>query len=172
MLLNFSTSKKTNEKSIVVLSCIISYILLAIVSLFRVKFFIWLPNNAIINSGISIIFGTIIICIFSILVNRKWFKRIIVKLFHKTINESIWRDVLDFENGSNLKIYLKNKDYYIIGHLKNIEEKDDNSWIALNSFAKFDINTNQNYKQEPSYIDREKVTIVIRLSDIEHIEIF
>lgn len=108
----------------------------------------------------------------TILSQRKWFKKITVKLFHKTLNNDIWRDIFDLENGSNLKVYLKDQDYYIIGHLKNHEEKGNDSWIALSAFAKFDKETNKNYKNEQSYLDKKDIIITVRFSDIEHIEIF
>lgn len=95
-----------------------------------------------------------------------------VRLFHKTANEDIWRDVIDWENGSNLKIYLKDKDYYLIGHQKNLEEKGEESWLAISAFGKFDKETNKNYKEEPSHLDDESVIYTVRLSDIEHVEIF
>lgn len=138
----------------------------------RIRLLVWLPDSTIINSGLTIIIGIIVSCFIAILSQRKFFKKITVKLFHKTPNQSIWRDILDLENGSNLKVYLKNLDYYIIGHLKSYEENGDNSWIALSAFAKFDKNTNKNYKSEPSYLDRNDIIITVRLSDVEHIEIF
>ena len=95
-----------------------------------------------------------------------------VKTFHKTPNDDIWRDVLDLDNGSNLKVYLRNQDYYLIGHHKNHEEKDGESWLALSGFCKIDKVTNQNYGTEPSFLNREDVIITVRFSDIEHIEIF
>lgn len=141
-------------------------------SLMRIKWFDWIPDTAIINSGLSMIMGIILVCMMVILSQRKWFRKITVKLFHKTLNDDIWRDIFDLENGSNLKVYLKDKKYYIIGHLKNYEEKGNDSWIALNAFAKFSKDTNKNYKNEPKYLDKKDVIIVIRFSDIEHIEIF
>lgn len=71
-----------------------------------------------------------------------------------------------------MKVYLKDKDYYIVGGLKNIKEHGNDSWIVLNGFAKFDINTNQNYKNEPSFLEEWDIEISIRRSDVEHIEIF
>lgn len=124
------------------------------------------------NSGLSIMIGILFVCLMAILSQRKWFRKITVKLFHKTLNNDIWRDVLDLENGSNLKVYLKNQEYYIVGHHKNHEEKGNDSWIALSAFAKFDKETNKNYKNEPNYLDREDIIITLRLADIEHIEIF
>lgn len=170
--MEFALSKKIDVKNVLVTSCVISYALLAVISLIRVKWFSWIPNTAIINSGLSIIIGVLFACLISILSQRKWFRKITVKLFHKTLNDDIWRDVLDLENGSNLKVYLKGRDYYIIGHHKNHEEKGNDSWLALSAFAKIDKETNNNYKNEPSYLDKSDVLITIRFSDIEHIEIF
>ena len=165
-------SKKTDEKIMPVMSCMISYILLSAVSILRIKYFKTLPDIPIINSALSCLIGSITVIIITVLFQRKWFKKIAVKLFHKTFNDDIWRDVIDLEKGSNLKVYLKDKDYYLIGHHKNHEEKGNDSWIALSAFAKFDVNTNKNYKNEPSYLDKNDIYIVVRFSDIEHIEVF
>lgn len=171
-IFNFSLTKKNNQKDTLIFSCAISYILISLVALIRIDFFKYLPNTAIINSGLAAIIGIVFSIFCAILSQRKWFKKLTVKLFHKTLNTDIWRDILDLENGSNLKVYLKNKNYYLIGHLKNLEENGDESWIALSAFAKFDKKKNENYKNEPSYLDRSDIIITVRLSDVEHIEIF
>lgn len=168
----FTLSKKIQTKNILIFSCVISYCFLSFISLIRIKWLKDIPDTAIINTALSIIGGIIIVSIIAILSQRKWFKRITVKLFHKTLNNDIWRDVLDLENGSNLKVYLKDKDYYIIGHHKNHEEKGNDSWLALSAFAKYDKETNQNYKDEPNYLENPHIVITVRFSDIEHIEIF
>lgn len=171
-VLSFTLSKKTDTKNTLLFSCVISYVLLSLVSIIRIKWFKQIPDTAIINSGLSIIIGILLVCLIAVLSQRQWVKKLTVKLFHKTLNDDIWRDVLDLENGSNLKVYLKGQDYYVIGHHKNHEENGENSWIALSAFAKFDKATNKNYKNEPSYLDRNDIIITLRLSDIEHIEIF
>lgn len=165
-------SKKITEKNQVILSCIISYLLLCVVSLFRINILKQLPNTAIINSALATFLGSIIFIILLMLSQLKLFRNITIKIFNKTLNDDIWRDVFDLKNGSNLKVYLKNKDYYLIGHLKNYEEKEENSWIALSTFAKFNVETNENYKNEPNYLDKSDIYITVRFSDIEHIEIF
>lgn len=156
------------------MSCVVSYILITLISLLRLKisFLKLIPDIPILNSGIAIILGTIFAIIVSIIFTCNWFSNFMIFLFHKTPNEDIWRDVLDFKNGSNLKIYLKNENYYVIGHYKKLEEKGEELWITLSGFAKFDKKTNENYMNEPSYINDESVTYMIRLTDIEHIEIF
>lgn len=165
-------SKKITEKTMLVMSCIISYILLSLISILRIKFFKALPDDPLINSLLCWLIGSVIVIIIAVLSQNKWFKKLMVKLFHKTFNDDIWRDVLDLEKGSNLKIYLKGKDYYLIGHHKNHEEKEADPWIALSAFAKFDVNTNKNYNHEPSYLDNKNAYIVVRFSDIDHIEVF
>lgn len=157
-----------------IMSCVISYMLIAFISLMRIKFEkdVSLPDTAIINSGIALVLGTILSIILAMLFTCKCFSRITVFLFHKTPNEDIWRDVLDLQSGTNLKIYLRNEDYYVIGHHKSQEENGEESWIALSAFAKFDKNTNENYKNEPSFLDDESVIYTVRISDIEHIEVF
>lgn len=172
LLFNFAMSKKINEKTFLVLSCVISYILLSFISLVRIKFLTMIPDTVMINSGLSIVLGLVLTTLISYLSQHKWFKRLTIKLFHKTLNDDVWRSVLDLDNGSNLKIYLKEKDYYIIGHHKTHEEKGGDSWLALSAFSKRDINTNKPYKNEPSFENNSNIIITIRFSDIEHIEIF
>lgn len=175
VIFKYFCSKKLEAHITNIMSCVISYILLTTVSMLRLSVNIpkiVIPDNEIINSFIAIILGTIIAILISMLFSAKWFSKITVKIFHKTLNDEMWRDVLDLENGSNLKIYLRNEPYYIIGHHKNHEEKGEESWLAVSAFAKYDKNTNKNYNNEPSFLDDENVIYTIRFSDIEHIEIF
>lgn len=135
-----------------------------------------IPDTPIMNSALSIVLGILFVSITAVLSQQTFFKNITVKLFHKTFNDDIWRDVLDLENGSNLKVYLKGKDYYIIGHHKSHEENGNDSWLALSAFAKYDKETNKNYKNEPDYTDddikNEYNIITVKFSDVEHIEVF
>ena len=99
----------------------------------------------------------------------KWFSQVMVKLFHKTPNDNIWRDVLDLRNGSNLKLYIREEDYYVVGHHRNIEEKGDDSWIVLTGFVK--LNKSDDTELE-SHKEDNKSMIAIRLVDVEYAEIF
>ena len=157
-----------------IMSCVISYMLISLVTVIRLKYewLLLVSNNPLTNSFFALLFGTASAFILSIIFTSKIFTKISVNVFHKTMHEDIWRDVLDLRNGSNIKIYLKDKDYYVIGQHKNHEEKGNESWLAVSAFAKFDKETNSIYHEEPSYLDDESVIYTIRFSDIEHIEIF
>lgn len=84
-------------------------------------------------------------------------------------NDNIWRDVLDLTHGSNLKLYIRDANYYIIGHHRNIEEKGDDSWIVLTEFIKHSKDDNRVIE---THDGKEKDMIAIRLSDVEYAEIF
>lgn len=173
-LFGYLCSKKISGKIVHIMSCVLSYILLTFTAFLRIKVDIIskLPDTVFVNSGVTIAIGTLLILIFSMVFISNTFSKIMVKLFHKTPNDDIWRDVLDLKNGSNLKIYVKDADYYVIGHHKNHEEKDGEAWFAISAFAKFHKKSNTPYRDEPSHLDDENVIYAIRFSDIEHIEIF
>lgn len=167
-------SKRMSNYMMNLMSCVVSYILMAIITFMRVKigFLLLIPDNALVNSAIAIFMGTVLSICIALIVSRKWFSNVMVYWFHKTTNDDIWREVINWKDGSNLKIYLKDQEYYLIGHQKNMEEKGEESWIAISAFGKFDKKTNENYREEPSYLDDENVIYTVRLSDIEHMEIF
>lgn len=172
MVVCFGLSKKVNGKNLLIFSCIISYVLISFIALLRIKYLTEIPNNPMLNSALAIILGFIFVCVIVVISQRNWFKKLTIKLFHKTLSYDIWRDVFDLENGSNLKVFLKDKDYYLIGHLKNYEEKGGSSWLALNAFAKFDKETNKPCIGEPMYLDKSSVFVTVRFADIDFIEIF
>lgn len=160
-----------------IMSCVTSYILIANISFIREvewfkELFDVIPNTAIINSCFAVLLGTVLALVIACIFSAKWFSKISIKIFHKTLNDDIWMDVLDFKEGSNLKVYLKDKDYYVIGHHKNHEEKGNDSWLALSAFGKYSKETNKACDGENLYHDKENVIYTVRFSDIEHIEIF
>lgn len=173
-IFRYFCSKRMSNYMMNLMSCVVSYILMAIITFMRVKigFLLLMPDNALVNSAIAIFMGTVLAICIALIVSRKWFSNVMVYWFHKTTNDDIWRDVINWKDGSNLKIYLKDQEYYLIGHQKNMEEKGEESWIAISAFGKFDKKTNENYREEPSYLDDENVIYTVRLSDIEHMEIF
>ena len=53
-----------------------------------------------------------------------------------------------------------------------MEEKGESSWLAISAYGKYDTQTNEAYKNCQIYHNDEKVIYTVRLSDVEHIEIF
>ena len=121
------------------------------------------------KSGIAVLLGLFSSVSIACLCNSKKFMKVTVKIFGKTTNDEIWRDIFDVKDGSNLKIYEKGKEYYVRGRLKNMEEKGENSWIAISSYTK--ISTVDDAIIE-DYITDVKAIYTVRLSDVDHFEVF
>lgn len=149
---------------ILVLSCLFSYLSIALISLFKQI------NNTLVLSGVSFIVLTTLTIVVSILYSAKWFKKVLVKLFHKTPHSDIWHDILEFDKGSNLKVSFKGNDVGIIGHHVVHEEKGDDSWFAISAPIKFNVQTEETI--DDSNKDNEEVIVTFRLSDVEHIEVY
>ena len=79
-------------------------------------------------------------------------------------------DVLDFEKGSNLKIKLKDKNNYFVGHLKNIEENGMDSWIAISAYVEVDATTGD--MLEPNYLKNPDIILVLKLADVEYVTVY
>lgn len=167
------TSVKAEEKIRFILSCIISYINVTLISVTNELF---IHNRyleePLIVSGLAIILSTITSITWAKLYSSRFFHDFMIRHFNKSQNEDIWRDIIDFDNGSLLKVYVKGYPYYIVGKYKSHEEKGDKSWFVLSGFSKLDRETNLNYKNEPDFSLRVDVLITIRLCEVEHIEIF
>ncbi len=162
-------SKDIQAESQTMLSCVVSYVLLSISDLLsNISFWGFIKDSVWGRSGISIILGTLLALFISSVFCAKWFSKVMVKLFHKTPHDNIWRDVLDLTKGSNLKLYIRSANYYVIGHHRNIEEKGDDSWIVLTEFIKCSKDGNQVIEIHEGKEDM----IAIRMSDVEYAEIF
>ena len=163
-------SKELEKGSQTIMSCVISYVLLANLDLLaNIPLFDFVQNSVWKKSGMAVIVGTVLALAFSWIFNSRWFSWIMVKMFHKTPNDNIWRDILDLSNGSNLKLYIREADYYVIGHHRNIEEKGDDSWIVLTGFIKCG---KANNKEIESHEESNNDMIAIRLADVEYVEIY
>ncbi len=164
ILFSFLSSKKIDKKMILVLSCLFSYLSITLISLFRQI------DNTLILSGVSFVFLMVLAIVVSVLHSAKWFKKILVKLFHKTQHSDIWHDVLELDKGSNLKVYFKDNSIGIIGHHVVHEEKGNDSWFAISAPMKFNVKTDETIDDKNK--DNKDVIVTFRLSDVEHIEVF
>ena len=163
-------SKEIQTESQTVLSCVVSYVLLSISELLsNTTSLEFIKDSVWGKSGVSIILGTLLAFLISSIFCAKWFSGVMVKLFHKTPNDNIWRDVLDLIHGSNLKLYIRNANYYVVGQHRNIEEKGDDSWIVLTGFIKY---SQEDNREIENHEGKQEDMIAIRMSDVEYAEIF
>ncbi len=154
-----------------IFSCALSYVYLSLIAFLRNCFEIFanVSDTAIVNSCISIFLGAIFAIAVALIFSTNWFSKLTVSMFQKTIHEHIWDDVFDMKNGSNLKVFLKDSNYFVYGHYFSHDEAE--TWIAIAAFAKYDKNTEKLLDGASSYSDNKDAICVIRFSDIEHIEV-
>lgn len=158
-----------------ILSCVFSYILLSLTELIFAftKSSDEIKNNLYIRSFIGIAIGTVLSIIFSAIYYSKWFGKFLKSISHKTQYESIWRDVINFKTGSNLKVYIKNENYYVYGSFKCIEINQTDPYISIDRYGKYDKITNELLEYEEFYFEDKKGEhiYIIKMSNIDHIEI-
>lgn len=152
-----------------ILSCAISF---TWVSLIQWLNLVWFKHETLSNIWsmviISIILSIIVSTAFSIIYLSQWFRNFLIKHFGITSHDSVWKNVAHCKNGANLKVYLKNKDFYIIGHLYSFEDNSNNSWFCLHEPQKYNLNNQLFYSQEGN----SNAYLVFNLNEVEFIEIF
>ena len=171
MIMRVFCLKKFAANYTIVLSCVISYLFVSLIETTNRLTVNWDSlKEPIVISGIAILLAIISSVVAALMLKSEWFKKFTLKFFHKTIYEDIWQDVFDFKKGTNLKLYMRDKDYYIMGHYRYNEEKGEESWMALSAPSTRDKDTNKIIGI--SYETKESVITTIRMCDIEKIEIF
>lgn len=143
----------------------ISYILKAIFSMlhkriFTYKSFLW-SERAI----ILCITAFLLSVVFIVISETKVVKKIFNKINHKAIHDDIWLDVIDYKNGTTLKIDTTFGTY--LGVLSAHEEKGLESWFVLENYH-LEEDGNEYKASDLGY----NAKIAINLKDVKHIEIF
>ena len=95
-IISYLCSKKIDKNYMILLSCIISYVLVSLVTylcnICKRTDIIREPLNI---SALTIIIAILLAFMLSHLLVRKDANKLLVKYFHKTFHDDIWHDVLD-----------------------------------------------------------------------------
>lgn len=166
------TARKFKKNYMYILSCAYSYVCIILISSIGAMFNIplLLTNNLVI-SALAIVLCVSASCVFSLIIKLPSVNQAILNLYHRTLNDNIWLDIFNFNGGTNLKVYLKDKDYFIIGQYRRNEEKGDDSWFVLSGYVMCDIKTNT-VIPTANYLNNKNIFIAFRLKDVDRMEIF
>ena len=170
-LFSYFSSKKSMEPKLRLIAYVaISYLLMAVteglVEHFNGSGIV--KDSVLMKSAFAIFIGIICSIIMAMIFHSKHFSNLLVKIFNKTPNDDIWMDIINFKKGSNLKIYEKGSDYYIVGHHFVNEEKGNESWFAITAYSKY----SKTGELLEDHSEDDNAILAVRLSDIDHMEIF
>lgn len=102
------------------------------------------------------------------LMNNKHLARLLNKTTRKSINSDIWRDIIDYDLGTILKVFLKNQPIIYIGKLMTHEEKGLDSWFVLKDYIC--LYTDKDEEFDSSSCPQPTVA-AINLNEVERIEL-
>lgn len=156
-------SKKYDISVLTLWSFFISYIIKAFYDLFDMN----LKQSH--TAATYIITGVLLAFLITWLRQTKFIKKVFTHFNHKSINDDIFDDVIDYDKRTMMSVYLKSSDLYYIGRFVYREEKGNDSWICLADYGTLDKQSNKIiYDPEEAAL---KSSVVIPLSSVERIEI-
>lgn len=168
LLFLWLNSRKLDLTIIALWSMFISYIIQSIWSIIYQFIF----TQFIITSELKIIIyiiTAIVMCLILTYIknNNIIFQKLLYKS-HKTGNDDIFDDVIDYDSPTMMCVYMKSNILYI-GKFLIREEKGLNSWITLINYSSVDKDT----KEKIFDPDEEnlKSVVALNLKDIERIEL-
>lgn len=146
----------------------ISYILKAILSILHSLILPTVQFDWSFKIIISVIFAIIVaFCIVRISENK--IVGTIVETFgHKSLNNSVWKDYIDFEKGTKLHITCDHGKTQYFGDFLYCEENGLDSWFVLENYSVF-IDGKDVYSP---CIDNPNNKLVIRLNEVDRVELY
>lgn len=167
--LQLGFTKKIVGLSFHIASCVISFITISFIVTCRnvFSFPTSLKDTPTINAFLGIVISIILGLIVGIALQSKYVYNLFVNIFHLTLNANTFDDVIDFKNGSNLKVNMKEKDYYFVG-IFEVYDNINSGWLGIHSYIKIDKNTHETIE---SYDGMKNRKLIIRFSNIDTIEV-
>ena len=167
-LFNWITAKTQTESQKTIFSCVISFISISIIKTLNSFLFKWdLLNN---NIWINVLFSVLLCTATSIPLAKLFSSNMVEKFVNDKFSISLHKEILDslINKSANLKIYLKNKDYYFMGHLDSYSIEKGETMICVKQQIKCDFNDNEIYSQEHN----PNAYMLFNLKEVDYIEIF
>lgn len=104
-----------------------------------------------------------------ILKNNRTIRIFLSATIFKTPHNDIFWDVIDYSNGTLMRVYLKNESFYYVGQFSMREEKGDESWISLFNYGTVDYATGQMIYDAKA--NKDPTIAMVRLKDVSRIEL-
>lgn len=167
---NWMNNKLKQDFSIIALwSILISFII--------TNFYSWIHSFVFkgtdINDGLKVMIYCLSAIVASIIVTKFKNSKLIIYVLHKTNhksgNDDVFDDIIDYDKGTTMQVYLKSSKSMYIGQFLYREEKGLESWIVLVTYSS--LSTEDYHVMFCPIDDNYKSTVMINLRDIDRIEL-
>lgn len=159
--------KLNNKKMDISLICLWSLFISYIIKVFYASLHLVLLTNYNFPEEVKIIIyvltGFITPSVLTKLMKTNAVRNILLSINYQTVNESIFDDLIDYEESTGMAVYLKESDFYYLG-IFCLKDEDD-SYISLIDYVRVD-----NKTDEVIYEPTQPTVVAIHLNDIERIE--
>lgn len=146
-------------------SVVISYILKSLCVIIHDYIFTQISYSfswrVIILSLTSLILS--VLCV--IMSESKLFNKVALTINHKSLHNDIWQDIIDYKNGTSLRVIYDDATY--IGVLAGHEEKGMDSWFVLENYI-----VEENGKLYETENIGIKTRVVLNLKNAKRIELY
>lgn len=160
------TMRKISRTTEILLSCSISFILVSTIQMI----FSLIPNVGTnlfwVVTTLSILISAILAGIFGKIYNSEKFHRKFENVFKIILKNRIWENVIDYENGTKVKVYMKDKNFYYWGDVDGVEDNEENSYFCIRNPIKIEFDSNKSIND----IESDSKYMVVSLKDVEYIE--
>ena len=167
-----ATKNNLNTSFFTILSVVISFVITSTVRLLdavilpQLEFIIW--AEVVVCALTSVCLAFVMYCVYL----SKAIRTFLSKFAHKSFNDDIWRDIVDYDKGTTFKVFLKGNEIIYIGKLIAHEEKGLDSWFALKDYTCMYMDEGTTtYEFDSTEIDMPSIA-VINFRDIERAELF
>ena len=163
----FLTSRKYSQNQITI-SIVISYILKSVFSFLHRLIFIEHQFAFSERAIILIIVSFLCAIILTAITEFTSINKLLLNVSHKSIHDNIWKNVIDFNRGTTLKLNSDNKEY--IGKIVLYEEKGNDSWFVLKDYIVHE--DDKYYNSKDALNGKFDSMLAINIKNVDTVELF
>lgn len=120
-----------------------------------------------VNVLIIVAFSIVLAFCFARISTWKWINKVFGIISYKSINNSVWKDFINFDEGTRVLITVKDNKTMYYGNFLYCEENGENSWFVLSDYAMTidGRNTYSMCKEHPT------AKLLIQMKDVSRVEL-
>ena len=149
-------------------SCVISYLCISLIKLIFPSVAAESNSNAILTIS-SCLLAIVSSGVISLIVKNTFVKRMLGRYFKISPASTVIVNSIKVDgNGTTMRIYFKDRGYYVEGAVATVSPDKDDPWIALQYYTLYSIDDNRQIGKYAKRNDR----FLLNANDAQHIEVW